>query len=106
MARRLRRLGPDLLIGLLLAVVSTVGVLAVRRLVTRPLWYDEQWRAYFFSLHGADFWHHLGEINAPNGFLYVGVEKLSTAIFGQYPWALRLPGGVSTSRRPRCEQTL
>ena len=93
--RRWRSLGPDLLIGLVLTIAGTIGVYGVRRVVTRPLWYDEQWRAYYFSLHGHDFWQHLGQINAPNGLLYVGMVKLSTAVFGQYPWALRLPAAVA-----------
>jgi hypothetical protein len=93
--RRLRSLGPDLLIGLLLIGAATLGVYGVRRVVTRPLWYDEQWRAYFFSLHGHEFWNQIHNINAPNGLLYVGAVKLSTATFGQHPWALRLPAAVA-----------
>ena len=93
--RRLRSFGLDALIAVVLIGVATAGLIGVRRVITRPLWYDEQWRAYFFSLHGHEFWSQIQNINAPNGLLYVAAVKLSTAVFGQYPWALRLPAAVA-----------
>src|SRR3954452_2264302 len=67
-ARRLRSLAPDLLIGALLVATATVGVFGVRRVVTRPLWYDEQWRGGYLHLPGPHFLGPHRPINAPNRF--------------------------------------
>src|SRR6266545_3748463 len=72
--------------------------LVVQRLmgqVTRPLWYDEQWRAYHFSLSGAGFWTGIREANAPLAGGWVALEKLSTALLGNREVPLRLPGVIA-----------
>ena len=78
-----------------LAATATTGLILTSRVVTRPLWYDEQWRAYYFAMHGHQFWNDITHANAPSALLYIAVEKLSTGIFGQYPWALRLPAAAA-----------
>ncbi len=75
----------------MLTVVAVTAIVRMTRIIGRPLWYDEQWRAFFFAFHGHQFWTQIRHANAPSGFLYVAAVKLSTAVFGQYPWAMRLP---------------
>jgi hypothetical protein len=60
--------------------------------VSRPLWYDEQWRAWHFSLVGSDFSSQLRETNAPLAAGWVALEKLSTGLLGNTEVPLRLPG--------------
>jgi len=63
--------------------------------VTRPLWYDEQWRAYHFSLSGPDFWTGIREANAPLAAGWVALEKLSIGLLGNREVPLRLPGVIA-----------
>jgi len=63
--------------------------------VTRPLWYDEQWRAYHFSLSGPDFWAGIRQTNAPLAAGWVAFEKLAVALLGNREVPLRLPGVVA-----------
>jgi hypothetical protein len=72
--------------------------LVVQRLmpqVTRPLWYDEQWRAFHFSLAGPEFWAGIREANAPLAGGWVALVKLSTSLLGNREVPLRLPGVVA-----------
>jgi hypothetical protein len=60
--------------------------------VTRPLWYDEQWRAFHFSLTGPEFWTGIRDANAPLAGGWVALVKLSTSLLGNREVPLRLPG--------------
>jgi hypothetical protein len=92
-ARRRRRLH-WLALALLLGE-SWLIVASLLPQVTRPLWYDEQWRAYHFSLSGDAFWTELHQANAPLAAGWVALVKLSTGLLGNREVPLRLPGVVA-----------
>lgn len=92
-ARRWR--GLHWLLALPLVLEAWLVVQSLLGQVTRPLWYDEQWRAYHFSLSGADFWTGIREANAPLAAGWVALEKLSIALLGNREVPLRLPGVVA-----------
>ena len=81
----------DLLVAALLTLAAITAIVRMSRVLSQPLWYDEQWRAFYFAFHGNAFWTQIRHANAPSGLLYVAVERLSSGVFGQTPWALRLP---------------
>jgi hypothetical protein len=91
-ARQRRRWLPPLLAGSLLLAEAGVLLHFLWQQVNRPLWYDEQWRAWHFSLVGADFSNQLREANAPLAAGWVALEKLSTGLLGNTEVPLRLPG--------------
>ncbi len=91
-ARQRRRWLPPLLAGSLLLAEAGVLLHFLWQQVNRPLWYDEQWRAWHFSLVGADFSSQLREANAPLAAGWVALEKLSTGLLGNTEVPLRLPG--------------
>lgn len=72
-------------------LLAGVAVLAVAwPLVTRPFWYDEQWRAFHVAL-GVRQWSALRGTGAPLAAGWLGLEQLVGAVFGLHEWALRLP---------------
>jgi hypothetical protein len=91
-ARQRRRWLPPVLAGSLLLAEAGVLLHFLWQQVSRPLWYDEQWRAWHFSLVGADFSSQLREANAPLAAGWVALEKLSTGLLGNTEVPLRLPG--------------
>jgi len=94
-ARQRRRWLPPLLAGSVLLVEAGVLLHFLWQQVNRPLWYDEQWRAWHFSLVGADFSSQLREANAPMAAGWVALEKLSTGLLGNSEVPLRLPGVIA-----------
>ena len=60
-------------------------------LSTRPLWYDELWRAHYLSASTSQFWHEITRANAPSAFGWVVVERTTADLFGWTPLVLRLP---------------
>ena len=66
-------------------------LLHLRGLVAKPLWNDEQWRAYWSSLDPSQFLAQLPGIPAPVGLGWLAIERVSIEIFGNSAWALRLP---------------
>jgi hypothetical protein len=58
--------------------------------LTRPVWYDEAWRAYHISI-GAGWFAALKTANAPLPGGWFAVERLSVALFGNTAFVLRLP---------------
>ncbi|HEV8167563.1 MAG TPA: hypothetical protein VGR74_24480, partial [Actinomycetota bacterium] len=60
--------------------------------VSRPFWYDEQWRAWHFSLVGTDFSAQLRDANSPLAAGWVALEKLFIGLLGNTEVPLRLPG--------------
>jgi hypothetical protein len=72
-------------------LVETALLLAqVRGKLSLPLWYDEQWRAYHFSLT-TGFWRELRHVNTATAAGWVMVERASVFAFGNVEWAWRLP---------------
>lgn len=78
------------LLFLLLAVAAPTAVVGyLWSYASKPLWHDEQWRAYFMS-RTDDFWSSLhGSVALSAG--WVAVEKISIAVFGNTETALRVP---------------
>jgi 4-amino-4-deoxy-L-arabinose transferase-like glycosyltransferase len=64
-------------------------VAALRRAIAQPLWFDEQWRAYFISV-SADWWHRLGQATGPMAALWYALERAAVAIGGNTETPLRL----------------
>jgi hypothetical protein len=73
-----------------LLVEAAVVLAQVRAGLNVPLWYDEQWRAYHFSLT-TGFWRELRQINMVAAAGWVAVERASVFAFGNVEWAWRLP---------------
>jgi hypothetical protein len=91
-ARQRRRRLPPWLAGSVLLAEALVLLHFLWQQVSRPLWYDEQWRAWHFSLVGSDFSSQLRETNAPLAAGWVALEKLSVGLLGNTEVPLRLPG--------------
>ncbi len=89
-----RRRRGDLLGPLALVALAALLLLLVADLFDRPLWYNEQWRAWHLSLPDMPFRPH-PRTNAPIAFGFAVLAKLSTAAFGDTAFALRLPGLVA-----------
>lgn len=92
LARQRRSWLPPALAGSVLLAEAGVLLHFLWQQVNRPLWYDEQWRAWHFSLVGTDFSSQLREANAPLAAGWVALEKLSTGLLGNTEVPLRLPG--------------
>ena len=79
----------------LLVALLVAGVVAVElwlgALSTRPLWYDEIWRAHYLSAPSSQFWHEITRANAPSAAGWIAVERACADIFGWTPLVLRLP---------------
>ena len=79
----------------LLVALLVAGVVAVElwlgALSTRPLWYDEIWRAHYLSAPSSQFWHEITRANAPSAAGWIVVERACADIFGWTPLVLRLP---------------
>lgn len=74
-----------------LAVLVAVVIIVVdHRLATRPLWYDEQWRALFISMPVGELWSSLDSANAPMAVGWLLVERLAALAGNRELW-LRLP---------------
>jgi 4-amino-4-deoxy-L-arabinose transferase-like glycosyltransferase len=79
----------DLAAPALLVILSAVLLSRLWPMVTKPFWFDEQWRAYHVVLPGLSM--ELTTIYAPSALGWMLVEKAATALFGIREWALRLP---------------
>jgi len=73
----------------LLVVLSALLLVRLWPLVTKPFWFDEQWRAYHVILPGLSM--DLATIYAPSALGWMLVEKAAGALLGVREWALRLP---------------
>jgi hypothetical protein len=74
-----------------LVLLTAVAVIAVdHRLLTRPLWYDEQWRAFFIFMPAQELWSQLHSANAPMAFGWLLLERLAALLGNRELW-LRLP---------------
>ena len=92
--RRTRDVAVGLIACTLLVVLALWVLDRERRLVSSPLWYDEQWRAVRVSItHG--FVAALRHSGAPIAAGWAGLTKLSVAAFGSREIPLRLPQIVS-----------
>jgi hypothetical protein len=89
-----RQLQDLLAIGLLLLLSLTL-VIVLRDMLTRPLWYNEQWRAWHFSLYG-QFLEQLPKTNSPMAAGWVVLTKASALALGNSEVALRLPIALTT----------
>jgi hypothetical protein len=76
--------------GVLLAAVAALE-LVLNATVTRPLWYDELWRAHFLSVPAGSFWNQLRYANSPSAAGWLALERAVAAIGGWHAWVLRLP---------------
>ncbi|HVD15741.1 MAG TPA: hypothetical protein VNK73_15030 [Actinomycetota bacterium] len=90
-ARR-QRLAPPVLAVVVLLAEAVVLLNFLWQQVSRPFWYDEQWRAWHFSLVGTDFSAQLRDANSPLAAGWVALEKLSIGMLGNTEVPLRLPG--------------
>jgi hypothetical protein len=90
-ARR-QRLAPPVLAVVVLLAEAVVLLNYLWQQVSRPFWYDEQWRAWHFSLVGPDFSAQLRDANAPLAAGWVALEKLFIGLLGNTEVPLRLPG--------------
>jgi hypothetical protein len=79
-----------LLVALLLTGVVVVEFW-LRALSTRPLWYDELWRAHYLSVPRSQFWHEITRANAPSAAGWIFLERATADTFGWTPLVLRLP---------------
>ena len=89
---RMGTIGPladGLAVVLLLVEVAAV-LYVVRPMLLRPLWYNEQWRAWHVSL-GRDFLEQLPQTDAPIAAGWAALTKLSILLLGNQELALRLP---------------
>jgi len=89
-----RQLQDLLSIGLLLLLSLTL-VIVLRDMLTRPLWYNEQWRAWHFSLY-RQFLEQLPKTNSPMAAGWVVLTKASALALGNSEVALRLPIALTT----------
>mgnify|MGYP003288180243 CR=1 FL=1 len=64
-------------------------------MLTRPLWYNEQWRAWHFSLY-RQFLEQLPKTNSPMAAGWVVLTKASALALGNSEVALRLPIALTT----------
>lgn len=64
-------------------------VAALRRAIAQPLWFDEQWRAYFISV-STDWWHRLGQSTGPMAAVWYAFERAAVAVGGNGETPLRL----------------
>jgi hypothetical protein len=87
-----RRALPWERLALALLVLELVVLLSQVRLgLSKPFWYDEQWRAYHVSLAGPSFWRQIRQANSPIAGGWVLLEKGAALLLGNLEWALRLP---------------
>jgi hypothetical protein len=77
-----------------LLVESLAIVVYLRDFVSRPLAFDEQWRAYFISL-GPDIVHRFDDIPAPMSAGWTALEWLNTRVLPNNEMVLRLPQTVA-----------
>lgn len=77
--------------GPLLPALAGVAVaVCCLPLLSRPLWYDEAWRAWHIA-RGPLQWGALADAGAPSAAGWLGLEELAGAVLGLHEWALRLP---------------
>lgn len=91
-----------------LVAVSGLIELALRRLLSRPFYYDEAWRAYEISL-GHRFLGSFHIANAPLALGWFGIESAARIVLGNTEAGLRAPMflafpvlGAATYRVARC----
>jgi hypothetical protein len=90
-----RRRDPADVASSVLLAAAAAGLLAVVwEMVTRPFFYNEQWRAWHVVLPEMP-WRVSEGTDAPIAFGYAAVTKLSGALLGGGEVALRLPSLVS-----------
>jgi hypothetical protein len=75
--------------------LSVTLVIVLRDLLTRPLWFNEQWRAWHLSLY-RQFLAQLPNSNSPMAAGWVAVTKASALLLGNREVALRLPIALTT----------
>jgi hypothetical protein len=76
-------------VGFLLLLSVTV-VIVLRDMLTRPLWHNEQWRAWHLSLY-RQFLEQLPNTNSPMAAGWVVLTKASALVVSNSEVALRLP---------------
>ncbi|MCM3925787.1 hypothetical protein ND748_29455, partial [Frankia sp. AiPs1] len=91
-----RRPGRSTVVAAGAVALGLSGVLCLlHAYLTRPLWYDEIWRAHFVSEPLASFWSELTVANTPSAFGWLGITRLAGEAFGWHSWSLRLPGFIA-----------
>ncbi|CAJ65502.1 MULTISPECIES: hypothetical protein [Frankia] len=91
-----RRPGRSTVVAAGAVALGLAGVLGLlHAYLTRPLWYDEIWRAHFVSEPLASFWSELTVANTPSALGWLGITRLAGEAFGWHSWSLRLPGFVA-----------
>ncbi len=85
------RRGPALWVAVLVVVgVPTALVLSLWGSLTGPLWFNEQWRAFEFSLPG-NWWRALRVSPGPIPAGWFFLERGASDLFGSTELSLRLP---------------
>jgi hypothetical protein len=81
----------DRLVPLALVAEAAVLLALVARMIARPFWYNEQWRAWHLALGLAP----RADTNSPIALGFAALTRLSTAVLGNGEVATRLPEVVS-----------
>lgn len=82
---------PDLAVAVALAVVTVVVEAVLHTVATRPLWYDELWRAHYLSVPAGQFYGQLRHANSPSAVGWLAVERGVAELGGWHAWVLRIP---------------
>lgn len=83
------RLPADAIALGLLLVAGVLVVWYLRGYLSRPLWFDEQWRAYHVTVRGLGF--ELRTMYAPAALGWLLHEKAAVSLLGSHEVALRAP---------------
>src|SRR6266545_4919096 len=83
------RLPADAIALGLLLVAGVLVVWYLRGYLSRPLWFDEQWRAYHITARGLGF--ELRTMYAPAALGWLLHEKAAVSLLGSHEVALRAP---------------
>jgi hypothetical protein len=80
----------ELLLGLGAAILAPIALLVpIGPSLSKPFWFDEQWRAYYFAYTG-NWWRALTADNAPFAAGWYFLERGVAIAFGGSELALRL----------------
>lgn len=89
-----RRLSIDTIAGAAVGALALAFLAVAAHRLGRPLWYNEQWRAFHLSLPRT-LLHPRSDTNTPISFGLAALARLCTALLGNTELALRLPMAVS-----------
>lgn len=94
----------DAIALVLLLVVAVLVVGQLRGYLSRPLWFDEQWRAYHITARGLGF--ELRTMYAPAALGWLLLERASVSLLGSHEVALRAPMALMVIALPLATYSL